>query len=75
MYLSSTPSQGVTNLEANSVVCNVAIDLFADQDPKAATVESDAGYEIMIWFARFGSPSPLGYSQGKIWTQTIGDDV
>jgi len=75
MYLSSSSSTGVQGLASTKAVCNVALDLFADKDPKAAVSEIDAGYEIMIWFGRFGTAYPLGWDQGKVWSQTIGNNV
>jgi hypothetical protein len=75
MTLSANPSVGVSNLAANGVVCNAILDLFLSDDPTAATSEVNASYEVMIWLAWFGTSYPLGWSQGSVWTQTIGGNV
>jgi Glycosyl hydrolase family 12 len=74
-WLSADPSVGVSNLAANGAVFNVIIDLFLDDSPTASTSEVEAGYEVMIWLAWFGTSYPLGWSKGSVWSQTIGGNV
>jgi Glycosyl hydrolase family 12 len=54
-----------------SMICNVALDVFADIDPTAAQNETLAQYEIMVWYGVYGGPWPLGYSDGSKMKQTI----
>jgi len=56
-----------------NMICNVALDMFADTDPKAAQNETMAQYEIMVWYGIFGGPWPLGYASGAKVTKSIGD--
>lgn len=61
-----------SELAAQDVNANVAIDLFVDSDKSQSTKTSDARYEIMIWFAGFGAATqPLGLAKGSVGTQTI----
>jgi hypothetical protein len=58
---------------AANMICNVALDMFADTDAKAAQNETMAQYEIMVWYGIFGGPWPLGYASGAKMTKSIGD--
>jgi Glycosyl hydrolase family 12. len=50
-----------SDLTANSVNTNVAVDMFFDSDPKAAQNSTQAMYEVMVWFAQIGDSSkPYG---------------
>ncbi|KAL2890453.1 concanavalin A-like lectin/glucanase [Ceratocystis lukuohia] len=64
----------VTSLAANSLNANVAMDLFIDSDSTKAQNSSQAGYEIMVWFAAIGAATqPIGLSRGAVATETVGD--
>jgi xyloglucan-specific endo-beta-1,4-glucanase len=64
MSVASSPAPG-TNLSDKGVMANVVIDLFADADAATSLVETQAGYEIMVWIAVFGGAKPLGYYSTK----------
>ncbi|KAG4427287.1 hypothetical protein IFR05_017230, partial [Cadophora sp. M221] len=52
---------------ANAANTNVAIDMFLDSDQKAAENSSKASYEVMVWFATFGSAAePIGLIAGSV---------
>ncbi|KAH7305702.1 concanavalin A-like lectin/glucanase domain-containing protein [Rhexocercosporidium sp. MPI-PUGE-AT-0058] len=59
-------------MDANLVNTNVAIDIFLDADQKAAENSSLANYEVMVWFAKFGSAAqPIGGNKGAVATESI----
>lgn len=61
-----------SELTANEVNTNVAIDMFFDADQKAAENSSLANYEVMVWFATFGSAAqPIGLEDGIVATEII----
>lgn len=61
-----------TALDAESLNANVAVDMFFDSDKTSATNSSAALYEIMVWFADFGSAAqPIGLSDGAVTTATV----
>jgi hypothetical protein len=65
-------STDVQGLSKNSVNTNVAIDMFLDSDPTNAQNSSKAKYEVMVWFADFGSAAqPIGLAQGTVSTQVL----
>jgi hypothetical protein len=65
-------STDVQQLTDNLVNANVAIDMFVDSDPTNAQSSTKAQYEIMVWFADFGSAAqPLGLDQGVVSTQVL----
>ncbi|KAJ5897348.1 hypothetical protein N7504_007636 [Penicillium tannophilum] len=54
-------STNTTDLTANSVNFNVAVDMFFDSDKTAAQNSTKAKYEVMVWFAKIGdSTQPNG---------------
>lgn len=56
-----------------NAVANVALDLFVDPDPAAATSTTKPKYEIMIWFGTYGGKGPLGYvPHGDVPTLEVG---
>ncbi|PSR86963.1 concanavalin A-like lectin/glucanase domain-containing protein [Coniella lustricola] len=61
-------------LEDIGATANVAFDMFLDEDPENSTNATLAGYEIMIWIGRVGTPYPLGYDSGNAscYTQQLG---
>ncbi|KAI1618411.1 concanavalin A-like lectin/glucanase domain-containing protein [Exophiala viscosa] len=62
----------VTALTAAGLNANVAIDMFIDSDPNAATSTVDAKYEVMIWLADFGAATqPIGLADGAVKTADI----
>lgn len=49
------------DVTANQINANVAIDMFMDKDGTQAEDSEKAGYEVMVWFADFGTDAwPLG---------------
>lgn len=65
-------STSKTDLEANLVNTNVAIDIFSDSDKTKATNTEKAGIEIMVWFAAYGpATQPLGMADGPVETRTV----
>lgn len=51
-----------SELTANNLNTNVAIDMFFDSDEETSKNSSSAKYEVMVWFAMFGSATqPHGY--------------
>jgi hypothetical protein len=55
------------------MICNVALDMFADADPTSAQNETVAQYELMVWYGVYNSPWPLGYADGAVMKKTIGN--
>ncbi len=56
-----------------NAVANVALDLFVDPDPEAATSTTRPKYEIMVWFGNYGGKGPLGYvTHGDVPTLEVG---
>ena len=61
-----------SELLANAVNTNVAIDMFLDADKTAAENSSLANYEVMIWFAKFGTAAQaIGQEDGVVTTESI----
>ena len=61
-----------SELLANAVNTNVAIDMFLDADKTAAENSSLANYEGMIWFAKFGTAAQaIGQEDGVVTTESI----
>lgn len=61
-----------SDLTAESVNTNVAIDMFFDSDQTNAQNSTKAKYEVMVWFATVGSAAqPIGYSSGVVSTVTV----
>lgn len=59
-------------LTAALVNANVAIDMFVDSDQTIAQNSSTAKYEVMVWFADFGSAAqPIGLEQGVVTSQIV----
>jgi hypothetical protein len=51
---------------------NVAIDMFLDSDQTNAQNSTTAKYEVMVWFADFGSAAqPIGLDKGIVSTQVL----
>ncbi|KAK4937956.1 hypothetical protein LTR10_021521 [Elasticomyces elasticus] len=62
----------IADVTAAGLAANVAIDMFIDSDPNAATSTVDAKYEVMIWLADFGAATqPIGLADGAVKTQDI----
>jgi len=67
-------STDVQALTLNLVNTNVAIDMFLDADQKKAKNTTLAKYEVMVWFAKFGtSTEPIGLKKGILASQIIND--
>lgn len=66
-----TATTDTTDLSQDSLNANVAIDMFLDPEKENAGNSTLAKYEIMIWFAYFGSATqPIGLKQGSV-TSTV----
>lgn len=62
----------ITELDANAVNANVAMDMFLDSDKTEAQDSEKAKYEIMVWFARIGPAThPIGLERPELATETI----
>ncbi|KAK2592666.1 hypothetical protein QQS21_009633 [Conoideocrella luteorostrata] len=67
------------DVDKNHINANVAIDMFLDTDPTKAAESEKAAYEIMVWFADFGTDAwPIGRDKalpdmGVKARQTIGN--
>lgn len=68
-------------LNAAGLNANVAIDMFLDSDETVASNSSKAKYEIMVWFAQYGtSTDPIGYNNtlpnnGRLTTRNVNGTV
>ncbi|CAK7226184.1 hypothetical protein SEUCBS140593_006155 [Sporothrix eucalyptigena] len=61
-----------TALTADTLNANVAVDMFFDSDKTSSGNSSKALYEVMVWFADFGSAAqPIGLSDGAVTTETV----
>jgi hypothetical protein len=61
-----------STLTAENLQTNVAIDMFFDSDKANAGNSTLAKYEVMVWFADFGSAAqPIGLSSGAVTTKTL----
>ncbi|KAJ6028658.1 hypothetical protein N7540_004234 [Penicillium herquei] len=70
--MTSATTTDETSLNAESLQCNVAIDMFFDSDKTTAQNSTTAEFEVMVWFARFGASSdPIGYAEGVVTTHTV----
>jgi len=62
----------VQELTQNLVNANVAIDMFVDSNKSNSQNNTEAKYEVMVWFAVFGAAAqPIGLDQGVVSTQAI----
>ncbi|KAJ5759202.1 hypothetical protein N7520_006358 [Penicillium odoratum] len=69
-------STDVTTLDSESLQCNVAVDMFFDTDKTTAKNSTGAAFEVMVWFARFGSSTdPIGHSAGVVTNHTINGTI
>ncbi|KAF5139435.1 putative xyloglucan-specific endo-beta-1,4-glucanase A [Metarhizium anisopliae] len=64
------------DVTANQINANVAIDMFMDKDSTKAEDSEKAGFEVMVWFADFGTDAwPLGKKntpdKGLVKSQTL----
>jgi hypothetical protein len=57
--------------ESAGMIANVALDIWADADATKAQNASAALWELMVWYADYGNPQPLGYNAGAVLTQTV----
>lgn len=72
----TTASTSKQDLTDNLVNTNVAFDMFLDSDRGKSEDSTEAGYEIMVWFAAFGpATQPIGFSDGAIDTKTVDGTV
>jgi len=53
------------------MIANVALDIWADADATKAQDATQALWELMVWYADYGSPQPLGFKAGPVMTQTL----
>lgn len=74
----NTTASGTAALAASKTVnANVAIDMFADNDKKISSNNTNAAYEIMVWFAELG---PAAHAIGQdttpiVTTRTLTDEL
>ncbi|KAJ5636729.1 uncharacterized protein N7484_010042 [Penicillium longicatenatum] len=61
-----------SDLTANSVNVNVAVDMFFDSDKTAAQNSTKAKYEVMVWFARIGDATQPNGNQTST-SRKVGD--
>lgn len=67
--VTTTDQASLTQISLNS---NVAIDMFLDKDKTVAEDSAKANFEVMVWFATFGtSAQPLGMSKGIVATRVL----
>jgi hypothetical protein len=60
------------SLTAENLQTNVAIDMFLDSDQTKASNSTLAKYEVMVWFADYGSSAqPIGLSSGAVTSKTL----
>ncbi|KAH0593790.1 hypothetical protein MHUMG1_08541 [Metarhizium humberi] len=64
------------DVTTNQINANVAIDMFMDKDSTKAEDSEKAGFEVMVWFADFGTDAwPLGKTntpdKGLVKSQTL----
>jgi hypothetical protein len=78
LSLNNNTKKEVTDADvtANQINANVAIDMFMDKDQTQAEDSEKAGYEVMVWFADFGTDAwPLGKTtaadKGLVKSQTV----
>lgn len=70
----STPAD--SDLTADGLNTNVAIDMFFDTDKTTAQNSSAAKYEVMVWFADIGaSAQTIGQSAGVVTSRTLDNTV
>lgn len=68
----TTTSSTLADLTADNLNTNVAVDMFIDSDKTAAQNPAKAKFELMVWFAAYGSSTqPIGFSNGAVSTQTL----
>ncbi|OAA54359.1 xyloglucan-specific endoglucanase [Niveomyces insectorum RCEF 264] len=68
----TAPTTNEASLAAESLNANVAVDMFLDSNKKNAGNSSKAAYEVMVWFADFGSAAqPIGLQTGAVTTETV----
>lgn len=61
------------SLSEETVLANVAFDMFLAADPDSALTSKTASAEIMIWIGTVGTPWPIGYSTNRsCYTQKLG---
>lgn len=59
-------------LDAATLNANVAVDMFFDSNKFISSNSSKATYEVMVWFADFGSAAqPIGLAAGVVTTETV----
>jgi len=58
-------------MDQPDMIANVALDIWADADATKAQDASQALWELMVWYADYGSPQPLGFKAGPVLTQTV----
>ncbi|PBP22930.1 glycoside hydrolase family 12 protein [Diplocarpon rosae] len=62
----------VAGLATNLANTNVAIDMFLDRDERKSKNSSAATFEVMVWFASFGTAAqPIGLESGVVSTHIL----
>ena len=55
------------------LMSNAAIDMFFDDSAMNATSSTEARYEMMVWFGRYGAINPISSSNAPIAQRSIAD--
>lgn len=64
------PATSFRRLGAQEVNASVALDMYIDPDKTAATDAGKAGFEMIIFFAKWGLFNPVGFGNGTVVTTT-----
>lgn len=68
----TTTASTLADLTADNLNTNVAIDMFIDSDKTTAQNPAKAKYELMVWFAAYGSATqPIGFGPVPVSTKTL----
>jgi len=68
----NAPATSLRRLGGQEVNATVALDMYLDADETKAANASEAAFEMIIYFAKFGLEDPVGFGNGTIaTTETI----
>jgi hypothetical protein len=68
----NAPETSLRRLGASEVNASVALDMYMDADAVKAANASEAAFEMIIYFAKYGLEDPVGFGNGTIvTTETI----
>lgn len=66
----NAPETSVRRLESQGVNASVALDMYIDADPDKAGQGGLAGFEVIVFFAKYGLQDPVGFGNGTIVMST-----